>query len=552
MSFPPLIIPEPNFPGPKDVVIPDPKMFIAQVQALINKNNLVSLSLNYTLTGGSFSISMLQGSVKAPIENIVFSLPYGRVGTVKQTGSGYNRGALTDTISGPAVPFQAVNYNFVAIPQGTHAPAPQLAARFGLPIRWQGRQDSIKNFNYRGVALQGIQQLAQNFLYDVVFNTGVFWVVPAGQLATFVPAFQPDKTDVISLEQNIDYSLDKKAVLNPLLLVVQGGLDSDFVYDSDHAIKQSQTTLSVGAPGGSGATDHIDIPNGWYVDQATFEEWEPPPGTDITNPNNTAVAGRYWKVFQSPTNPAMLRGILTFGRLVKDLNLNGTSGDRPQTSKFVGSPVTALTAQNTPGPQSFVLGNPKSENGIYGFTADNDQVIDAVSGQAITVNNAFSLIPAGGNSGPAANNYYTIQYGLWTFPRVSPVTFPVGGPDPTNPFGLAPDVVVVNPSTQVFVAVSGNPGQGPASYTDYYFDYLSQYRRLNSPTLNTTISVMFRGTMPQPGDQLILKFLPVDLQNCGRIESVTLTYSRSGVILNMTARLLGAKAQVAGPTLGVT
>jgi hypothetical protein len=300
----------------------------------------------------------------------------------------------------------------------------------------------------------------------------------------------------------------------------------DFVFDSAHAQKQPKFTVQAGAPSGTGASDFIPIPDGWLID-GNSEEWTPPPGTDFSNPAPSVASGRYWKVFQSPTNPSNLRGITNFTRLIKSLNLPGN------VSPFVGSPVTGVTRQGTT--KEFIFDNAGTESGIYGFTADETTLFDSLSSQFFDLPSCLVLRPNGmGDSGEAASNFFSITMELWTFPRVLPTTFPVG--NPVNPFGIPNNTVVINPSSQV------NFGSGTAQQ-GYYLKYVSNYKRINSPRYRTTMSCLYRGTMPQPGDQLLITAQGgaspkgVDQPVCGRIQSVGLTLSRSAVLLNITAEV---------------
>ena len=68
----------------------------------INEKNLVGLQINYTATGGTFSISILANSIGVPSENIQLSLPYGRLATVKSVGRNNTPGGIVDVKIGRA------------------------------------------------------------------------------------------------------------------------------------------------------------------------------------------------------------------------------------------------------------------------------------------------------------------------------------------------------------------------------------------------------------------------------------------------------------------
>lgn len=479
----------------------------------INEQICIGLELNYTATGGSFSITLLQDSVTLPSENTVVTLPFGRIGIVKSTGRNASTSGLVDIISGPIVPLEATFQTFFGIEPNTTKNLSATAAGLGVGVVWSTLDIPIKNFSFRGIALSGIQQLAAYMLADVIVRKDKVYVVDPGQ--TF-EQFVVLKSDIVSASQSLDYSQDVASILNPALTTVQLNDEGDFVYDSEHAQKQTKFTVQAGAPGGDGSSDHIDIPDGWLVD-GNFEEWTPPPGTDFTNPASSVTNGRYWKVFQSPTNPGQLRGITNFNRIVKQLNIPGN------VSSFVGSPITGLTKQNTN--LEFAFNSPGTESGIYGFNAEETTLFDIISHQFLDLTNALVLIPRSGSSGEAATNFYSITMEMWNFPRVSPQVFGVG--DPLNPFNIPKNVVVVNPNSNILITSEGGPG-------NYWQKYLSNYKLINSPRLKTNISTVFRNQLPQVGDALLV---PNGLKysNCGRIQSVRLSFGRNGIVLNMTA-----------------
>lgn len=502
----------------------------------LNEANLVSLQMNFTLTGGSFTATVLQNSFANPIENLSFTLPNGRTVTLKQTSSAMGRGGLIQTLSGPCVSPAATLINTVGVAApGAQFPFP-LAQQLAGPIRvfWETFSPLIVGFVFRGPALSGIQQLAGYILGDVIVRNGsggnvAIHVVDPGAVPFDFTPFNVPVSDIVSISQLQDYSLDVSSVLNPALGAIDFNNPGDFIYDSDHAQKQGKFTVQAGAPGSQGSTDFIPIPDGWLID-GNFEEWAPQNPLDLTNPNPSVTNGRYWKVFQSPTNPAMLRGITNFTRLVKTLNLPGN------VSPFVGSPITGVTRKNTT--LEFAFNNPGTQKGIYGFNAEKTIMFDVISNQFLTLPSCLVIRPNGQvSSGEAASNFFSITMELWTFPLVLPVTFPVG--DPTNPFGLPPNVVVVSPSSQVSFGSNG------AAQQAYFSKYLANYRLINSPRYRTTLSCLYRGVMPQPGDTLNIvgppsnpnKLTGIDTPKCGRIQSVGLTLSRSALLLNITAEL---------------
>jgi hypothetical protein len=487
---------------------------------LATEQSCISAQISYNLIGGSFSVTFLKDLVQLPGENAQFTLPLGRVGTVKSTGHGFSTGGLADTISGPAVPPSTTLPTLVGIAGNTFSPASALAAQMaqGVPVSWSTLDPTVKGFIFKGISLSGIQQLASFLGAEVVVNSGGIHVVDPG--VAIGALFAVPKADVISASQSIDYSQDVPNVLNPALSAAQLIPEGDFVYDSDHAQKQGKTTVQAGAPGSQGSTDFIPIPDGWLVD-GNFEEWIPPSTTDFTNPSTSANAGRYWKIFQSPTNPGMLRGILSFTRIVKEITLPGN------VSSFVGSPVTGQTLPDSG--KAFAFATQSTQSGIYGFTSTDVTFFDIISNQYYTFPNAIVLVPVGGGvgSGDASTQFYSITMELWTFPRVNPTIFPVG--NPINPFNVPSDALIVNPPMNNVIFFDAN------SLQQYFLKYMSNFRRSNSPKLRTTVSVVFRGFMPQPGDTLTVQGVP--LTNCGRVSSSSLSLSRGGLTLSITAEV---------------
>jgi len=510
----------------------------------VTEQNCVSFNLSYTLTGGSFSISLLQGSVyPLPNEDAIISLPFGRVGVVKQVGGGWNRGGLVGVISGPILPLLALQQTFYAILSGTRQSLINVATAIasasasgsaviggsspGYALVWLATLNPIiGSFSYRGPTLQGIQQVANIMLADVVVRKdGVYVVnpgamVPSGGTTGFggyptgslqYTPFTVPKTDLVTANQIIDYSLDVASMLNPALgVVVNTGLPGQYVYDNEHAVKQPKFTVQCGQ---QDANSFINIPDGWLVD-GTYEEWQPANQQDNSNPDSTVPNGRYWKVFPSPTNQGFLRGITDFKRLIKELHIPGN------VSNFIGSPITATT--QTGSVYELVFDVEDFNGGISGFDSTGPITVqDAISDQYLTFNNAIVLTPRSGDAGIPAYNFYSITMEIWTFPLVNPITFQAG--PSTNPFHIPNGVVVVSPNQSV---INGYPA--------YHNRYLQNYHLINSPRLKTTISCVYRNVMPQVGDQLIVSG-GLTYTDCGRIQSVALTYNRSGVILNITA-----------------
>lgn len=503
-----------------ETIIINPIKVLLPGQTFATEQNTVSLSLNYTMTGGSFSISLMSGSALLPPENAVLTLPFGRMGVVKNVGSGYSTGGLVDTITGPILPLQATQQTYIGVPGNKLVNAATVAAQLLGGVNWDTLNPLIRNFIFRGISLAGVQQLASLLLADVVVTTGGVFVVDPGSVVADTWTVQ--KSDIVSANQATDYSLDIPSVLNPVLLLTQGGLPGEFVYDSDHAQKQPKFTVQCGAPGSEASQDFIPIPDGWLVD-GNFEEWTPPSDTDFTNPSSSVTNGRYWKVFQSPTNPGLLRGITNFTKLVRPINLPGN------VSSFIGSPITGETRQNTS--KELYFSDASLQDEIPGFTSDEVSFFDCISNQFLTLPNAIILIPNGlASSGEAASNFFSITMEVWTFPLVNPQSFPEGlGPDPTNPFNIPPGVQVVNPSSNV-VALS------VAGLQQYYNKYLANFRLINSPRLRTSISAVFRNYLPQPGGKLVVQD-GLKINQCGRINSVSLSYSRGGLVVNASAEV---------------
>jgi len=483
----------------------------------IDESVCTELTLNYTLTGGSFSISMLKDTLRTlPGENTVMSMPFGRLAVVKNVGTGLSSGGLVDTVSGLIVPIQATFVNFYGVEPGSSKLLSELLgfiANTGVSL--ETIDIPIKNFSFRGIALSGVQQLATYVLGDVIVRKDGIHVVSPGKLPSGASVFAVPRADVVSINQVVDYSLDVSAILNPALTSVQLNDEGDFVYDSQHAQKQPKFTVQAGANQGTGGTNFIPIPDGWLVD-GSYEEWTPTPGADLSNPTST-TSNIYWKVFPSPSNPGQMRGITNFTRLIKQINIPGN------VSTFIGSPITGLT--NHSGPLEFQFYPQSTQEGIYGFEANDTIVSDVVSGQYLELANAIVLIPAGGSSGLAASNFYSVTMEIWTFPRVNPTVWPIG--DPVNPFGIPKNVVVVNPNSNI-----GSLGSG---ITNYWNGYFNNYQRINSPRLRTNISVIYRNAMPEVGDRLFTQFPIRFSDDCGRIQSVSLRFGRSGLILNIVA-----------------
>jgi hypothetical protein len=509
--------------------------------------------MNFTLTGGSFSISLLYGSVSPlPAEDTVITMPFGRVGVVKQVGSTWSSGGMIDTISGPMLPVPATWQTFYAIPNGRveilsniissilSASTPGSATIGGSltgisPIYLAAFNPRLLNFSYRGTTLQGAVQAANVVLADVIFRKEGTYIVdpgvicPAGGSGTGfggglvgTPQYTPfaiSYTDIVNISQIIDFSLDVASRLNPALAAtINTQLPGQYIYDDQHCQKQPKFTVRCGSPQGTGGNQLIEIPDGWLVDGA-YEEWTPPPGTDLTNPAST-TSNIYWKIFPSPAGGGAFRGITGFNRILKEIKIPGN------VSGFVASPITQATAQG--GVYEFVFENPTSEGGFFGFDSSGGvggvTVNDIISDQQVTMNNAISLVPAPGFSGDASSNFYHIDMEVWTFPLVNPVTM-VLGPS-TNPFQIPVGVAVISPSQNTV------NGYG----TGYYAGYVKNYQLINSPRLKTNLTCVYRNYIPQVGDQLVINpTTAIRYTDCGRIQSVSLNFGRGGVTLNILA-----------------
>ena len=478
---------------------------------------VTNLSINFSPTGGTFSLSTMKDSVVLPQENVLISLPFGRIGIVKQVGTSQSSGGLIDTVSGPILPLAATLQTFYGLNTnqvGFLAALANLVAN-GASVSWETTSYPYKNFIFRGIALSGIQQVASVLLAEVIVRTDGVHVVDPGAIVKGSTPFSVPQSDIVSVSQTIDFSQDIRAVLNPALTAGQIFNEGDFVYDSDHAQKQPQFTVQAGAPQSKAGTDFIQIPDGWMID-GNFEDWTPANAADLTNPSTTAINGRYWKVFRSPADPTKLRGIINFTRLVKELKLPGN------VSTFVGSPVTAIT--NLAGsPYDFKFDADSTNNGIYGFESTETTLFDAVSGKFVDLVNALVLRPRFGvDTGGAAGNFLSITMEMWTFPRVNPVV--LTGAGSANPFNLPKDVVIVSPNGNV---VGGGTN-------GYWSKYLANYRLINSPRLKTNVSVPYRGSyVPQVGDPLSV--VGIKYPNCGRISGVSLNFGRSGMVVSITA-----------------
>src|ERR1700677_2659386 len=93
--------------------------------------NTTGISLSFSPTGGSFSISVLAGTAGVPPENTVLSLPLGRLGTVKNTGAGISTGGLVTTIGGPALPLFATQQTYLGVPSNVLRNASSIAGQLG-------------------------------------------------------------------------------------------------------------------------------------------------------------------------------------------------------------------------------------------------------------------------------------------------------------------------------------------------------------------------------------------------------------------------------------
>ena len=495
-------------------IILSPIKVLLPGSSFADESNLVSASLSFTLTGGSFSMSFLQGAAGIPSENAILSVPFGRVAVVKNTGQSNSTGGLLSTVSGPIQPLAATQPTYLGVPGNIFKPASFLATSLLGNTFWSTLDILVRTFVYRGNALAGVQQLASLLQAEVIQRVDGLYVVDPGTIIG--PVFSVVKSDIVSIQQLIDYSLDNPAVLNPALSEVHG--PGSYIYDSQHAQKQPKFTVQAGSPGGTGSTDFIPIPDGWLVD-GSFEEWQPASATDLSNPS--ASVTRYWKVFPSPVNPGMMRGITQFFQIVKEIRL--PKGVSP----FVASPITQQT--QTGSGTDFNFNFPGIGGNLQGFQAQKVSFFDIISNQFLTLDNAISLSGAGAPiSGRADENFYSITMEQWTFPSVGNTSFPTGAIDPTNPFNIPKNVTVVNPSNNVVFT------GGVSALLQYWNSYLANFQRANSPRLRTTVSVLYRNYLPQVGDALLI---PSGAQyaNCGRIQSVGLNYARGGVVINITA-----------------
>jgi hypothetical protein len=166
-------------------------------------------------------------------------------------------------------------------------------------------------------------------------------------------------------------------------------------------------------------------------------------------------------------------------------------------------------------------------NGLHGFSTDDVEIDDAVSGQRKTVRGLVLVPPQGASSGLAHEKFLSQRIEVWTFPKVNPTTIPTLY-DPTNPYGLDKDVQVFRPSSSIF----------PSSLTDLqdFYNYTFEiHKRMIGPRLKTRVSVVYRDALPQPGDGLVVK--GVGVEKCGRIESVSLAYGRGGVRIDVSAEV---------------
>lgn len=510
-----------------DNIVIAPFELLFPAGSAITEQNCISLSISFTLSGGSFNIQVKKNSVAFPQgKDAPVSLPLGYLGLLRITGSQMSRGGLVDIFSGQILPLVASQtVTFTSPPPTRSDPNPsvqmsQAANALGLgSVSWLTRSYPLKNFSFSGQALQGIQSLAGLILADMIIDSNRIRVVPAGQ--SIYAAYEVNKSDVTQFSQTIDYSRAINALLNPAYNSFPVNFLGDFIYDDEHAQKQGTQLVQAGATGGSGSSDFIPIPDGWLV-EGSFEEWLPP--VDPANPtdftNNKATVPRYWKVFPSPSGGGFLRGITSFSRLVKDLKLPGNI------STFVGTPVTSDTFSGNG--KQFTLQRSTSQSGITGFTASDTLVQDMVTGQAVSVKNALELNPEGGNSGSADQNFFNVQIGLWNFPRVAP-TILFQGPV-TNPLSVPRNTVLVNPPGNVVGFNSDGTQNGFGAY------YVTQYRQVNSARLITSVTFLFRGgtQIPKPGQTLSVAGVG-QFTDCGRISTVTLNLSRGGVLVTVQA-----------------
>jgi len=511
---------------------------------IFTEANVVAMTLSYTATGGSFSISLLKDTI-APskiLEDMLIGLPFGRTGIVKSVSSGWSTGGMVDILSGPALTLNGTAQTAAQTPPDVPNVGPVYVSLavlanqvlygyggggiiggtglgYGNVVEWAMLVPFIKHFAFRGQALAGLQQIASIMLADLIVRKDGYHFVNAGAYPNVSKKITISQTDVINANQAMDYSSDVASILNPTLLLINTGLPQQFVYDYVHAQKQPKFTVSAGAPSTLGATDFIPIPDGWLVD-GNYEEWTPANPSDLTNPNASVTNGRYWKQFPSPTNPNMMRGITNFTRLVKQIVIPGN------VSSFIGSPITGLTKQG--GPFEFAFNDYTSNQGIYGLDSSSSAtgvtLFDIISHQFLTFPNAIVLIPqGGGTSGDAASSFYSITMEQWTFPLVNPQTFTLGTPLPPS------NVAIVTPNSNIQNGQNG-----------YWLLYLYNYQKLNSPRLRTSVAAVYRNTLPEVGDHLFVNGLTY--ADCGRIQTVNVSFSRTGgVVLNLTAELYQAK-----------
>jgi hypothetical protein len=528
----------------KDILLPSIKVLLPN-QSFVDENNCVSANFTLNLTGGNFSISLMRDTAALPSENTILTLPIGRLAVVKNIGRGLNNGGLLDTISGPIVPYAATIRTFVAmltdnlpIGSGLRMLASVLAGKFGVPaaggvgsvfggpkpisglsqsllggyfnVVWEAPDYEMRSFNFRGITLQGLQQLASNFLYDVIVYKNNVYIVAAGESLRKAQTWTVNDSDLISVSQTIDFSSDFPAYLNPLAIDWEGA----FVFDEKHAQKQGRTTVQAGANLGTGGADFIPIPDGWMV-EGQYEEWTPTPGsTDLSNPN--ASVPKYWKVLPSPSTPGAQRGIISFTKLLRDLNL------APNLSKFVATPITEPTQSS---PNTFTLRGGAGQNGLFGFSADEYIVKDVLTDKETKIKNATILTPGSSDSGKADENFYSVPLEFWTFGKVVPTSVLPEGADPTNPNKIPPDVELFTPSSSV------------KFNSTFINNTLRLFAKKNSPKMQTSVSQIYHGQIPQPGDKLVVT--SADIPVCGRINSVTLNITRGGVTISISAEILG-------------
>jgi hypothetical protein len=508
-----------------ETIILNPISVILPKQTFATIKNLASLQLSFQPTGGSFSMSLLRGSAGVPKKNTVLTMPFGRVGVVKNVGASFSSGGLLNTISGPIQPLNATQQTYLGFLNGIFPLASVIAQRLLGNVFWNTLDVHVRTYIYRGIALGGLQQISSLLLADIIQRADGLYVTDPG--VPFSTKFNVQKSDIVAVpQQAIDYTLDIPSILNPALFQIGTNLGT-FLYDSEHAQKGGKTTVQAGSPGADGSTDFIPIPDGWLVD-GDFEEWVPTSSTDLTNPN--ASVGRYWKVFPSPTSPGSMRGITSFRRIIREIVLPNN------VSSFVASPITSVTRRGVD--TEFDFETDSAEGALQGFTAARVEFFDIISNQFIILKNAISLVPTGSPvSGDASLNFYSITMETWTFPSVGNIHFPNPTFDPTNPFNIPANVQVVNPSTNVvFFSV--------ADLLQYWNRYLQNFQAINSPRLKTTVSVVYRNYLPQVGDHLLLPSnAGIQIEDCGRISSVTLTFGRAGMVINISAERYNYQGQ---------